>query len=378
MKRFLSAAVSLAIILTLLCSCKANNSSTKFSVNIKSASIDKFFSDSISVTSVLNDIKKIDLYAKMDVDKSFTSSTETDSENSTSITHYYKNNVLVYSDYNGYGEDTFKYYTKLDSDKDAVVTYQDDNGKRKRVFLDCKYSSGEKYSLSTEYNGLDKSLPYGMKASYLTIYTGAGILPVYKTYYITSKKDEVTATVVNARYFGDDNCYHEYSVSMDDSGFTSPDDIVLYSPFDGNENIGGDTELSKNISNVKGIKSIEIKFDSGTDFSWKTDGIKTEWFITAKMYVIFSDTKSRDLFAAEHVNGKSESYKDMYSDSTISYPYWTSTATLRIADNATLDGFDSIADVIGSEWNTDQNYRVSFNGDGSVNALTTDSIMRWD
>lgn len=378
MRRLLSAIISISIVLTLLCSCGTSNSSSKYTVNIKSASIDKYFANSISVTNVLNDLKIIDLYAKMDVDKSFTSSTETDSENSTSITHYYKNNVLVYSDYNGYGEDTFKFYKKLETDKDAVVTYQDDDGKRKHVSIDCKYSSGEKYSLSTVYNGLDKSLPYGIKAFYLTIYTGAGILPVYKTYYVTSKKTKVTATIVNARYFGDDNCYHEYSVSMDDSGFTSPDDVVLYSPFDGNENICGDTELPKLISSVKGVKSIEIKLDYGTDFSWKTEGAETEWYITTKIYILFNDAKSRDLFAEKYTSGKSESYKDTYSEPAVNYPCLTSTATLRIADDAVFDGFDSIADIISNEWDTSRSYRVSFNSDGSVNALTTDSIMRWD
>lgn len=197
----------------ILCSCGSVEKKTKKkqSYNIKVVQGSKCedivsMLDILSVNEVFEDISDIDFNLSPDFDEQkYRIETVEDSENSTKDINYYSGDTLIYTRYEGYGEEAFANYTKSNSGLPATVKYFTDSGDNRTVCIETS-----KYSLYA--NTVDESLQYGMGDVEIIISAENSIKPfdAAVTYYF----DNGVATFKNASYYENGNYIH-YSFYID-------------------------------------------------------------------------------------------------------------------------------------------------------------------
>lgn len=298
MKKIISAFMVLCIIFC-FCSCSKNDAGTdgKDKIDIKVVENEKGRKivetlGTMKISEVLDDIKNIDLYLEPDFnEEKYTVKTEEDTENDTKDINYYSGSTLVYTKYEGYGEEGFANYAKTISGLDAAVKYYTYSDGNRTVCIETS-----KYSVFA--NTLNKEDVYGLGDTNIVLVSENGKAPFEcsASYYY----DNGTATFENATYLEDGN-YQCYKYGVDPEGNESEyTDMLVY---------GTAPETSDDIIKVlqsdKSYKyaAIEIR---GSD-KWYNSGDK--WYVEATLAITANNEKqAKEYKEKNNLNGTVDDY----------------------------------------------------------------------
>lgn len=231
----------------------------------------------MGIDEVLDDIKNIDLYLEPDFnEKEYTVKTVEDTENGTKDVNYYSGDNLVYTKYEGYGEEGFANYTKTASGLDATVKYYTDSGDNRTVCIETP-----KYSVFA--NTLNKEDSRGLGDTNIILISENEKSPFEcsATYYY----DNGTATFENAVYLESGN-YQRYSYGVDPEGIESEfTDVLVY---------GSAPKISDDIIKVlqsdKSYKYAAIEIAGST----KWYNADNKWYVEAEFAIVMDNEKQAE------------------------------------------------------------------------------------
>lgn len=358
-KRMAKKVIYILALLTAVC-CSVCSCSSK-ELNVMSTNIDSFFTDAPSISSVLEDIEKVDVFRNPEIDGTYESASARDENSGADTVRYYKDDILVYTVYTGIGEERFEYHTQSLSGGDMTVTYADTDGKRSSVIADCVFMNGSGYSVNFG-NNLSRDKKYGSDRLTVTVNVAeTNGLPVYAEYSVMIDGDKTSAVMISARYFDDDGNYRTYSGGMNSRDRS---DTVLYGKEEGNLGIGGNPEAAKSLKSA-GAVSVQIVLTESNKFSWSFDENGSRiWYINAKIRALFDSKDARDAYAKAN-GGESGMYTDGDgSGESSTYYYWAENAILRLSGCASFGQSVNLYDFITSEITDTCTYTVTFTDDG--------------
>lgn len=246
----------------------------------------------ISVEKVFEDISNIDLYLNPDFDeKKYTVETVEDAENDVEDVNYYSGETLVYTKYEGYGEDGFANYTRTASGLAAEVryyTYSDDN---RTVCIET-----DEYKVFA--NHLDKKDIYGVGDTNIVLFSKNEKNPFESSveYYY----DKGKATFENATYL-ENKSYQRYSFYIDEEGNEEEyTDVLVYAD---------SPETSEDITNVllsdDSYTYAAIKIGSGM----KWYNADNKWYVETELAIVMEDEEpAKEYIKRNHLNGTVEDY----------------------------------------------------------------------
>lgn len=298
MKKVISFLMVLCIILC-FCSCGKNDTGTNENdkINIKVVENEKSKKivealGTMKVSEVLNDIKNIDLYLEPDFsEEKYTVKTDEDTENGTKDINYYSGDNLVYTKYEGYGEEGFVNYTKTASGLEATVKYYTYSDDSRTVCIETP-----KYSVFA--NTLNKDDVYGLGDTNIILASENEKTPFEcsAVYYY----DNGTATFENAAYLEDGN-YQRYSYGVDPEGVESEYTDMLVS--------GTVPKISDDIIKVlqsdRSYKYAAIEI-AGSN-KWYNSGDK--WYVEAELAIVADSKKQAEEYKEKNnLNGTVDDY----------------------------------------------------------------------
>lgn len=269
--------ISLVLVLSIaLCLCSCGKAKLSISENDKSKKIVEAL-DVMTIEEVFADIKNIDLYLKPDFDnKDYAIKISEDKKSDTKHINYYSGNTLVYTKYEGYGENGFANYTKTKSGLDATVKYFVENGDHDAVGI---YT--EKYKVFA--NILDKADPYGIADTSIIIVSDKSTAPFECSarYYYTNG----AATFESATYVEDGNyqCYRLYF--YEDNTEDEYTDILVKG-----EAPETSDDIIKVLQSDKSYSSAAIQISGSNE--WYNDG--DNWFVKGKLAIVFDNQKQAE------------------------------------------------------------------------------------
>ncbi|MGN1329118.1 MAG: hypothetical protein ACI4V4_05430 [Eubacterium sp.] len=341
-----------SIILSLVvffCACSANK---QVNVNINDESNGKF-DDMLSFSDIINDVSDVDFYLEPNY-SNLTEKIEEDEESSTAIKYYYDGDVLVYADYEGYGEDCFDYYTKSKSGKDLTVKFVDEDDDRYSVYATC-----DDYSIYFSY--LDKDEDLGAK--YITATAQIPVendLPKSVSYIY----DGVSVYLCDGYYYADDG-YHQFmAVPVSSDNEYSSQDVLKYAKVD-NVNV---IEKLPSILEDERIIDSEIAIGEHTlEYIENADGTK-DWYVVADVYAVFDSETN----AADFANEYGLDYNVSNTDDTI-FMSWFEQVALPVSD-----AYEDFFDFALEEVNDCYYSSVVFDEDGKLIDLNSaTSVMSY-
>lgn len=291
MKKAVSFILALSIIFC-FCSCgKSSKIDIQTVGNEKSKNIVEALG-AMKIDEVLEDIKNIDLYLEPDFnDGKYTVKTEEDTESETKNINYYSGDTLVYTKYEGYGEEGFASYTKIASELEATVKYYTDSGDNRSVIIETA-----KYSVFA--NRLNEEDPCGLADTNITVVSENAKAPFEcsATYYYDNGK----ATFENAVYLENGN-WQRYIYGVDTDGTESEyTDVLVY---------GAAPKINDDIIKVlqsdKSYKYAAIEI-AGKD-KWYNVG--DEWFVNAQLAIVMnSKNQAEEYIKKNNLNGTVDDY----------------------------------------------------------------------
>lgn len=255
---------------------KTVKSNVKTVTNEKVKKIEKSLG-TLSVNEVFDDISNINLYLKPDFNnKKYTVKTVADTENGTKNLNYYSGSTLVYTKYEGYGEEGFAHYTKTASGLNATVKYYIDSGNNRTVGIETP-----KYSVFA--NSLNKKDRYGLGDTNITLVSNNIKAPFdgSVSYYYDNGK----ATFENAVYLENGN-YQRYSFYIDEEGKEEEyTDVLVY---------GKTPKTSDDVIRVllsdKNYKYAAIQIKGSN--KWYNSGDK--WYVNAQLAIVMDSQKQAE------------------------------------------------------------------------------------
>lgn len=341
--------ISLVLVVSIaLCLCSCGKAKLNVSDNEKSRKIVEALGV-MTIDEVFDDIKKIDLYLEPDFDnKDYAIKIDEDKENDTKDINYYSGNTLVYTKYEGYGEEGFANYTKTASGLDATVKYYSDSGDNKSVGI---YT--DKYTVFA--NSLDKDDPYGMADTNITIISdkSTDLFECSVCYFYTNG----SATFESATYVEDGN-YQRYRLYFyEDNTEDEYTDILVKG-----EAPETSDDIIKVLQSDKSYTSAAIQI-SGSD-EWYNDG--DNWFVKAKLAIVFDNQTD-----AEEYN-KKNSLKGEVADYG-SYVIDIDDVTLPINKDAIVED-GKLASFITGDVDDSFFRTITLDDNGTITKLDTASI----
>ncbi len=318
-----------------------------------------------TVNYILDDIRKVDFYYKMNVDKTYTEKEEKDAETGKTVTRYYKDDLLVYTKFS---DNEFEYYTLSSHSNDMTVKYTDKSGKRSGVKITCVDEKGT-YSVTFD-QGLDKTSPYG--ADKFTVW----IEPrddnaTFKSevYYDVEYKDSVTTcTLTSAKYYDKDGTFKRFSHTTDEDGVTSESDEPLYTEADTEIIIGDSVDIIRHIEEQKIDVKCQILIGNHS-FSYAKDGEETDWYINSKIRFLFDDKKEASAFSARYGgNG----VKDSGIEET-PYAVGFDTCNLKISPDCIFPDNNTFGEFAAKEWGKKQYMAITLDEDCSITCFGENS-----
>lgn len=283
MKKIISAFMVLCIIFC-LCSCGKNDTDAneKDKIDIKIVENEKGRKiietlGTMKISEVLDDIKNIDLYLEPDFnEKKYTVKTDDDAESGTKDINYYSGDELVYTKYEGYGEDGFANYTKTASGLNATVKYYTYSNDNRTVCIETP-----KYFVFA--NTLNKEDVYGLGDTNIILVSENEKAPFEcsAVYYY----DNGTAILENVTYLEDRN-YQCYKYGVDTEGNESEYTDVLVS--------GKTPETSDDIIKVlmsdKSYKYAAIEIAGSS----KWYNLDDKWYVEAELAIVADSKKQAE------------------------------------------------------------------------------------
>lgn len=245
----------------------------------------------MNVDEVLDDIKNIDLYLEPDFDEEkYTVKTDEDAESGTKNINYFSGDTLVYTKYEGYGEEGFANYAKTASGLDATVKYYTDSGDNRSVGIETL-----RYSVFA--NHLNKEDPCGLADTNIIISENTNEpFECSAVYYYDNGK----ITFENAVYLESGN-YQRYIYGVDPEGVESEyTDVLVYGVA---PKINDD--IIKTLQSDKNYKyaAIEIAGDN----KWYNVG--DEWYVNAQLAIVMDNEKqAEEYIKRNNLNGTVDDY----------------------------------------------------------------------
>lgn len=335
MKKTVSLLIATLIMLSTLCGCNLRYDSIQVNADEK---ILNEFSYVLSADQVMTDLEDVDKYLVMDT-TNLTAKETKDEENDTATIDYKNaNGELVYTDYIGYGEDSFAYYTTSLSGKDLTVMYVDQNKKRYSVLASC-----DEYS--ADFSELNEKNEYGANQINITVNKDGTDLPVFITYSYMDAK-----WTASAQYFEDDG-YHRYSSEIYDGKTEDYNDIIMAKL---------KTKPTLEAATVKMlgdklIKSIDFLFGQ-TKITYTQDDDGTRHFFMTEDYILeFKNSDDAEAFA-EKYSLKAEPFE--YDREKII----VKTGEISLPFASDYEGIDDFASIDGDSYYTS----VTLNKDGEI------------
>lgn len=366
MKRVLSLVISV-VLLASLCSCAGFKPRLKFTEAEQAG----LLHSEETVREALAAFRKADPFcARPDPEKDaafkkYRKETETDEESDTSIDYYYDGEKLVYTDYNGFGEDAFTVYPA----EDQVLMCTDDNGKR--VDVTFRATLGD-YSVSVSpADDMDEKYYYGSKALYVTIYgEDDEDISAFSQYYVDTESGEVY--VEYGRYQSADKSWYTYYFDLETGGTSD----LLYEKMaeDTQPNIAGESALVKGIFSA-GASAVQVELGMGHKFCFTEDekGEK-QWYLKAPFYAFFDNKDKCDKFLRNHPSGEEGT---TFGDDDNTLYYWKATALLKISEETLFGDEQDGLDLIQMEFNDPVEYYITVDENGHISSLERSPITAW-
>ena len=367
MKRVLSLVISV-VLLASLCSCAGFKPRLKFTEAEQAG----LLHSEETVRDALAAYRKADPFcARPDPEKDaafkeYRKETETDEESDTSIDYYYDGEKLVYTDYNGFGEDAFTVYPA----EDQVLMCTDDNGKRVDVTFNTKI--GDFSVCVSPDDEMDEKLYYGcsrLRVSLLPEDDDDDVYP-FSQYLVDTESGEVY--IEYGRYQSADKSWYTYYFDLETGGTSD----LLYEKMaeDTQPNIAGESALVKGIFSA-GASAVQVELGMGHKFCF-TEGEKGEkqWYLKAPFYAFFDNKDKCDKFLRNHPSGEEGT---TFGDDDNTLYYWKATALLPISESTTVDDEIYALDLIDMEFNDPVEYYVTLDENGHITALNRSPITAW-
>lgn len=341
MKKIIKILIPVLILSLSFCACSTNQQKTTILPNDDvTTKMLKHFNDQLSFDDVMGDIENVDLYFQPDY-SDLKEKVEKDDESSTAKRYFYDGNKLLYCKYEGYGEDSFDYYTKSKSGKDITVKYVDNDKVRNSVSIE-----GENYNVS--YSDLNKENEY--KAD--TIYVTVGNLDNLDNC-ITYCYSNNNVHIDSAYYYSNDG-YHKYTASLnDDNQYESFDDVYFAMV----DNVEVDNSLCSMFKDYM-LDDCEMLVGNQKFVYFENDNNEKTWYVTGDFYAVFDNRNKANAFAKKYnVEVKqsdtdedfwisefkgttfmiSPEFKDFYKTATSDDYYYTS---VKFDKNGNITKFD--------------------------------------
>lgn len=313
-----------------------------------------------TVNYILDDIRKVDFYYKMAVDKTYTEKTEKDAQTGKKVTRYYSDDTLVYTKFS---DNEFEYYTLSSHSNDMTVKYTDKAGKRSAVKITCVDEKGT-YSVTFD-KGLDKNSPYG--ADNFTVW----IEPrddnaTFKSevYYDVEYKNSVTTcTLTSAKYYDKDGTFKRFSHTTDEDGVTSESDEPLYTEADTEIIIGDSVDIIRHIQQQKiDVKCQMLMGKHSFSYAKNDKDEETDWYINSKIRFLFENKKDAETFSARYGGNGA---KDSGIKET---PYAVSfdSCNLKISLDCIFPDNKTFGEFAAEEWTKAQYMPITLDKDCSI------------
>lgn len=295
LKRLSVMAVAIVLLLT-ASSCSTGKKVPKLKLTDQSSAVVEKMPNRMSIVEIFSDISGLDLFLTLKTD-GLDCKVEKDENASTADYLYYdKRGNLVFTDFEGYGEDSFEYYTESKCGLLMTVRYVDDDGKRVSVSA----STGE-YSVT--FKNPDESEKYGAKEIEIT---SGYPLDDDDGNSVTYTVDGDNCYVSTAYYFDTKDGFHRYSCSLNDGKYDEYNDVI----FERIDTVKDDSGILS-LAATEGVTDTEI-LTGNHSIKYKMDlDYNKEWFVVADLFFIFDDSKNAEAFA--HANGyelKNSPYAD--------------------------------------------------------------------
>lgn len=246
----------------------------------------------ITIKEIFRDIRKIDLYRKMDT--TGLKAERTENKDSSTVDIYYKDEKgnVVYETGEGYGEEFFICYEKSTSGRDLKCQYWNEGDKYLSLRVSC-----DDYSVL--FDGFDKELPFGAEVVSVTInQNNQGIMPTYVNYNYSTVNDKSDWVPEYAMY-EDGKGIHRFYGWKNNEGVFECDDCILY------EKLTSEPENSSKLLCDEALTVMPEFIFGSHKFSYlnSTDG---QWYVTADFIMTFETEEARKSFAEKYGIKKSE------------------------------------------------------------------------
>lgn len=338
MKRLFKTSLIALALSVALCGCSSNDG------NSKDYDAYKNFKDMMSFDDIMDDVKKVDLFLEPDY-SNLTEKVEKDDEAATAIKYYYDGDALVYAKYEGYGEDSFDYYTKSESGRDLTVKYVDENSERYSVDVSC-----DDYCVSFLY--LEKKCEYDARHIIASAEIAAeNDLPKTVTYVY----DNGETYISNGYYYAEDGYHSYYSIPIDGDNNMVSDDIVKYAKVD---SVNVNKDIPSYLDDERIIDSEIVVGEHTIEYTENADGSKN-WYVVADVYAVFDSEDKAVEFAKEY----NLDYNVSNTDDTI-FMSWFEKVTLPISDS-----YEDFLDFAMQEVNDYYYCSLVFDEDGNIKDL---------
>lgn len=303
----------------------------------------------MTVDEILSDISQVDLFHEMKTDGLECKKSVDDKNSTVDYLYYDKDGSLVYTDREGYGEDSFDYCTKSKSGIPITVTYVEQEGKRYSVSVAC-----EKYVV--DFKDIDKSEKHGAKELFVTGgNTDKGTLSNTVTYVIEGDKCRI-----DSAYYFDKDGFHRYSCSKDGEKLDEYDDVIFEKAdsIDTNSNV---LALSKN----EAVSDTEILLGNHKIKYTESGSGEKNWFIVADLFFVIDSDENAEAFE------KASGYKAEPS----SYAEGLLTVTVPQAVIPVSSSFDGFYEFVNSDFSDYTFESITLSENGELLEFGTDAPL---
>lgn len=285
MKKIINVLIPILILSFVFCACSANYENVSISSNDDVAKkVLEQFKDYLSFDDVIKDIEDVDLYFQPDY-SNLKEKVEKDDESSTAKRYFYDGDKLLYCKYEGYGEDTFDYYTKSKSGKDITVKYVDDDKVRNNVSIEC-----DDYKVS--YSDLNKDDKFKANSVYVTV--GKSTDNDFSQN-ITYAYTDGNVHIDSAYYYSNDG-YHKYTTSPNENNeYDSFDDICFVNV----DSAEVDNSLYSMLTDYM-VDDCEMLVGNQKFEYFEDDCNEKVWYVLGDFYAVFDNEKKADAFSKKY------------------------------------------------------------------------------
>ncbi len=302
------------------------------------------FEGVVAPQEILDELRGIDLTGKKINYNGMESETVTDEDSSTSITYYSKDGERVYAVYEGYGEECVDFYTETKSGYKATVKYIYPG--TEDAYADVTFEKDD-FTYAASYELLDSESYYGAESIYVTVTRNGETFDEYASYFISYAEGVYSCVLEFSRYIDSNGDYREFA-------YDAYDELLVGSYDEKNELCDVPVEE---------LVDTEILMGPHTVYLGEND----EVYIKTTLVRIFPEGTGIDKFVKDFGFTKG---KDVNDELDIAY----NDVVLKLSDDCTVDGYESVFGFVVDEYNDYVYKSVSFNEDGEISKVSSGTL----